>query len=150
MNRSEFLSQLRAALENDMNESVVQENINYYNNYITDEVRSGKSEQEVLEMLGDPWVLARNIIDAPGGSQYRNSYTYEPKGTGREQKNRQESGQTYHYFGIDTWWKKLLLVLMIVGIVLVILTIVGGFIRLVLPIVIPIIIVVFIVRLLSR
>jgi len=150
MNRSEFLNQLRAALENDLSESAVQENINYYNHYITDEVESGKSEQEVLEMLGDPWVLARNIIDAPSGSQYRNGYTYETEGTGREQKTRQEGRPTYHHFGMDSWWKKLLLVLLIVGIVLVILTIVGGFIRFILPIVIPVMIVVFIVRLLSR
>ena len=62
MTRIEFLQQLRQALENDLSGSVVQENVDYYNQYISDEVRKGKSEEEVLRMLGDPWILARTVI----------------------------------------------------------------------------------------
>ena len=61
MTRIEFLQQLRQALENDLSGSVVQENVDYYNQYISDEVRKGKSEEEVLRMLGDPWILARTV-----------------------------------------------------------------------------------------
>ena len=31
-------------------------------------MRSGKSEAQVLEMLGDPWILARTISDAQDGT----------------------------------------------------------------------------------
>ena len=68
MTRIEFLQQLRQALENDLSGSVVQENVDYYNQYISDEVRKGKSEEEVLRMLGDPWILARTVIDAQDGT----------------------------------------------------------------------------------
>ena len=63
MNRSEFLDKLREALENDLSGPVVRENIEYYDSYIQSEVRNGKTEQEVLDMLGDPWMIARTIID---------------------------------------------------------------------------------------
>ena len=68
MTRMEFLQQLRQALENDLSGSVVQENVDFYNQYISDEVRKGKSEEEVLQMLGDPWILARTVIDAVDGT----------------------------------------------------------------------------------
>ena len=54
MNRSEFLDKLREALENDLSGPVVRENIEYYDSYIQSEVRNGKTEQEVLDMLGAP------------------------------------------------------------------------------------------------
>ena len=41
MTRMEFLQQLRQALENDLSGSVVQENVDFYNQYISDEVRKG-------------------------------------------------------------------------------------------------------------
>lgn len=150
MNRSEFLNQLREALENELNESAVQENINYYNNYIAEEIRNGKTETEVMEMLGDPWVLARNIIDSPGGNNYGGSYTYEPAGSERQEQDQQERRPAYHYFGIDTWWKKVLLVLAIVGIIMVVFAIIGGVISLILPILVPVLIIAFIIRLMSR
>ena len=39
MSKREFLDKLRKALENDLSGSVVQENVNYYNTYINEEVQ---------------------------------------------------------------------------------------------------------------
>ncbi len=64
MTKQEFLEKLRAALGNDLSGAVVSENVNYYKQYITDEVAKGKSEKEVIDELGDPWAIARTIIDA--------------------------------------------------------------------------------------
>ena len=54
MNRSEFLNKLREALENDLNAQAVQENIEYYDSYIRSEIKNGRTEQEIMDMLGDP------------------------------------------------------------------------------------------------
>lgn len=62
MNRSEFLAQLKSALENDLSAGAVKENVDYYNEYIQGEVRNGKSEQEVIDMLGDPWAIAKTVL----------------------------------------------------------------------------------------
>lgn len=150
MNRSEFLNQLRNALANDLNASAVQENVDYYNSYIQEEIKKGKTEAEVLEMLGDPWVIARNIIDSPAGSrQYGgNSYTHEP--SRNNQRDHQENRQSYSYSGIGSWWSKLLLILMVVGVIVVIFAVITGLVRLFFPFLILLIIIVFVVRLLSR
>lgn len=150
MNRSEFLNQLREALANDLNASAVQENVDYYNSYIQEEIKNGKAEAEVLEMLGDPWVIARNIIDSPAGSrQYGgSSYTHEPSRS--NQRDHQENRQSYSNTGISSWWRKLVLILTVVGVIVVILAVITGLLRLFLPFLIPLLIIMFIVRLLSR
>ena len=42
-----------------MSVAQVQDNVEYYKNYIKEEMKSGKSEQEVMDMLGDPWAIAK-------------------------------------------------------------------------------------------
>ena len=44
MTKREFLDKLKKALANDLSGSVVQDNVNYYNEYITEEVRKGRTE----------------------------------------------------------------------------------------------------------
>lgn len=44
----------------------IQENMNYYEDYINEQIRNGKNEQDVLNELGSPRLIARSIIDAKG------------------------------------------------------------------------------------
>ena len=44
MTKREFLEGLRKALGNDLDRATVQENVNYYDGYISDEVSKGKTE----------------------------------------------------------------------------------------------------------
>lgn len=153
MTRSEFLSQLKEALEGDLNSSAVQENVNYYNNYITEEVAKGKSEEEVLQMLGDPWILAHTIIDASDGTDYETVYeaggsTYSSSGAARDYR-KDSSGSHVHVFGIDTWWKKLLLILFVVMIIVLVVAVVSGVVQLLAPVLVPILIVMIIIRLIG-
>lgn len=148
MTRSEFLEKLRGALENDMQGSVIQENVDYYNSYISEEVRKGRGEEEVIAELGDPWVLARSVIDMAeqtGQSQEARS-SYE---TTREQSGGQQSGagQT-HTFAANSWWKVVLVVLGIIGVLILVVAMIGGIFSLLAPIVVPILIVVLVLRLL--
>ena len=55
MTRKEFLQGLKEALDGNMDASAIQENLNYYNEYINEEVRKGKTEQQVVDTLGDSW-----------------------------------------------------------------------------------------------
>lgn len=64
MDRTEFLDKLQRALAGGVNSSRVAENIQYYREYIDVEIRKGRSEEEVLESLGDPRLLAKSIIEA--------------------------------------------------------------------------------------
>lgn len=162
MTRNEFLQQLRKALENDLSGNVIQDNVDYYSNYISDEVRNGKSEEEVLGLLGDPWVLARTIIDAQDGTddtiihdaagESKSGYGSKNNGYGGngydrtgQRTERQEEPRTNKY-SFDTWWKKLLLILVIVMAVVIVISIVTGLIRVLAPIIIPIFIIILVIR----
>lgn len=64
MNRYEFISALRAALNGKVPATTVEDNVQYYEEYIEVQLRQGKDEAEVLSALGDPRLLARTIIEA--------------------------------------------------------------------------------------
>ena len=68
MNKQEFLEKLRLALNGKVSASVVTENLKFYEDYINTEMRKGKSEEEVLNSLGDPRLIARTIVETKGGS----------------------------------------------------------------------------------
>ncbi len=138
MTKYEFLNKLKNALENDLNQAVVQENVNYYNDYISTEVGNGRSETEVIDELGDPWAIAKNIIASEGnGSSNYEEYSYTS--TDQELNRHNNSGNSYgnsssrpnvHIFGLDSWWKKLLLILGIIGVVMSVFSIITGIISL--------------------
>lgn len=87
MRKEEFLASLRSHLNGRLSPSEVEEHIRYYENYIETKCRQGESEEQVLQMLGDPRLIARSILDAgkgqnpahSGGGEYRGSdyNTYE-------------------------------------------------------------------------
>ncbi len=140
MYRNKFLSSLREALEGNMSEQAVKENLQYYKTYIEDEVKKGRTEKEVVEELGDPWIIAKTLIESPGGEQ-----TYEEA----EEDNvsrYEDRRQNVHILGLDTWWKKVALILAIVGIIFGIGTLLVGVVRIVLPILIPFLAIMFLIK----
>jgi len=68
MRKDEFLQTLRRALNGNVPPRVVEENICYYDGYISDEVRKGRSEEEVIDEIGDPRLIARTIEDTTDGA----------------------------------------------------------------------------------
>lgn len=64
MNRNEFMEQLRVALSAELDYYTVNENIVYYEEYIDVECQKGKKESDVLNILGDPRLIAKTIIAA--------------------------------------------------------------------------------------
>lgn len=146
MTKLEFLNKLREALEHEVSHQVVRENLDYYSQYINEEIRNGKSEAEVLSDLGDPWAIARTIIDA-GESASQGGYVYESTG---ENYRRAESpkGMT-QIFGFDKWWKVALLLLVLVAVLVLGVTIVGGVLSLIAPFAIPLFIIVIVIKVFS-
>ena len=127
----------------------------------------GRTEEEVTADLGDPWVIAQTIIDAEEakrgtGRNAGRSYTTANSGfsdpvygdggdyTREDYYDQNQGYQTYvHTFGFDTWWKKLLLILGIIGIIVLVVSIVGGIISFLAPILIPLVIIMLIIRLIG-
>ena len=91
MTKREFLDKLKKALANDLSGNVIRDNVDYYNDYITEEVRKGRKESEVIEELGDPWAIAKNIITSEEikGNTGETYDSYEPE---RQRSQTYEQG----------------------------------------------------------
>lgn len=147
----EFVEKLKQALENDLSEADVQEQVSYYRDYIREEVRKGRTEEEVTEELGDPWAIAKNIISAEelqkeGSGGYQQ---YEPEQRSRRQRRERESGHRVHVYGVQ-WWQILLLILGMIGIVALVIAVIGGIFTLLAPILVPLLVIIIIFRFLRR
>lgn len=153
MTKSEFLAQLKNALQDNLNSSAVQENMDYYNRYIIEETAKGKSEEEVVNMLGDPWILAKTITDASDGTDWETVYESGGSSTNTSSsyydRGNQENGKGGHGLGAHAWIRIILLILFVVMVLMLIFSIISGLVSFFAPILVPILIVMFVVRLFS-
>ena len=76
MTKDEFLYALKRALAGEVSAEVFNENMRYYEEYISSELQKGKREIEVMRSLGDPHLIAKTIIETSSGN-YGNFYTEE-------------------------------------------------------------------------
>lgn len=100
MNKQGFIDGLRGYLSGRVSPRLVEEHANYYEDYINMQIRSGKSETEVLEGLGDPRWIAKTIINANGGDDAQdagNGYggSYGTGGSGGYSGSYGSSGNGY-------------------------------------------------------
>lgn len=140
MDRQAFLNTLRQTLAGEVSADTVNENINYYNEYIVTEIRKGRTEEEVLQSLGDPRLIAKTIIETQGGGSQA-AYVYDEPGT--EEVYEEGSRRMFRLPG----WAMLLLI--VVASCVVIGTVSSVVITL-LPFLIPIIFIAYLIRLFRR
>lgn len=146
MKRREFLSQLKSALENKLSAEEIKKNVNYYDDYIEEEVRKGQAEEDVIAALGDPWAIAKTILISSeiGGQEY---YSYSEEVADEYQEDSNSNTKLY---SINSWWKTALVVIVILAIVLGILSIAFGVLALFIRLAFPILVIVFIIRLFRK
>ena len=66
MNKNEFLTQLEGQLRGAVTNQELMESVQFYRDYIEEELRKGRGEEEILEDLGSAYSIAKSIIDARG------------------------------------------------------------------------------------
>lgn len=78
MSREEFLKQLKEALSMSLEKVAINEQLDYYDKYISDEVKKGRTEKEVINELGDPRLIAKTIktINNKENISFNNSNDY--------------------------------------------------------------------------
>ena len=116
MNRAEFLDTLRSQLSGQMHEGKVAAHVRYYEDYIQSQVRSGRNEQDVLTELGDPRLIARTLLDTDvddGQKDYAEYSTYSENAGDTENV----SGNYTRVWRFDTWYSKLLGIVLLLIIV---------------------------------
>ncbi len=151
MNKTEFLQQLREALTTDLSSRAVEENIRYYSQYISDEERKGRTEEEILNELGDPWLIAKTIIDT-GVSEETNEYSSYGSSENNDYQGygRQSDYDGMKVYHVDTWWKKALIIVGVIVVIGLILSLITGVVSLLAPVLVPILIIAIIINLLKR
>ncbi len=153
MTRQEFISELRIALQGQVDPATIRDNVDYYETYIMQESRKGRTEEEVLAELGNPRLIAKTIISTEETKSTKSD-------TRRSNYNDYEERQEKPKFGFNINGKnyggvrgKIMAITAIIAVVVVILGIIAlfvGAISLLAPFIVPILIILLAVRLISR
>ena len=158
MNREDFIKQLEESLVGEVHPSIINENLNYYNNYIIEETRKRKSEAEVLDSLGDPWVIGKTIIQTQGSSgdfgmpedKVGNTVEYYSDSTREDYRKNRQPYMKVHHFGLNSWKLKLAIIAAVVLVLVVIIAVIVGVLYLLAPIIVPLIVILVLIRLFRR
>lgn len=142
MTRREFLEDIRESLEPEVSSAVLQENMKYYNDYFDEEIRKGRTEDEIISELGDPWALAKTIIDMEESKGNTQGYCNESENTSQESVN-----QKTKVFKADNLGKRILLFVGLAFMLFVIFSVVSGIVSIVAPVALPVILVLCVIRL---
>lgn len=137
MGKTEFLQGLKIELEGRVPYSVIQENLRYYDTYISEEMARGADESSVIEALGGPKLIARTIVDAVFDTEDRpDAYDTinigaregeEP--TGQSQKRtvyEEEAKSSIHYVDFSKWYVRLIAGLIVFLVIFLIMTVFFG------------------------
>ncbi|MDD3186129.1 MAG: DUF1700 domain-containing protein [Anaerostipes sp.] len=101
MKKHEFIKELREVLDGQVPYSEVESSCQYYKEYIEQQVAGGRLEEEVLEELGSPRLIAKSIIDTKGGSKlHYEDEVYDDGNSYQEETSRK-------VYTIDSWVAKL-------------------------------------------
>lgn len=137
MKKIEFLKEMSNKLQEGMTRQEIEEQVRYYSDYIDSEVAKGKKESEVLEELGDPILIARNILS-----------NYQPG------RFRQETDSQVQQEHVTT--KKIsrngciMISILAILVVCVLLWLAGSILRLLAPVLVPVLLIVAIVIMINQ
>lgn len=147
MNKQEFIINLKEALKSEMKLDMIQEQERYYTSYIDEEVRKGRLEKEVVEELGDPWVIAKNLMGASG--EYRSQASVDYRNGEESSKSNQDQNFNGNHVNVWTSQSKfgcLITAIIIIAIISFVLSLVLGFLSFIAPILIPVMVIVFVIN----
>ena len=135
MNKDEFLRRLEDALSGEVPASVIRENLNYYADYLSQELGKGRTMDEIIEEIGEPNIVARTIInsaeaagetgDGHGSFEDASPRDDDRRSTYRQESSQNGSGPNIHY-DLNKWYWKLALVVILFLVISVIFSIMGG------------------------
>lgn len=96
MNKSEFLRILRENLNLSLEKDAINEQLDYYDKYISDEIKKGRTEREVLDELGDPRLIAKTIKTVNGSQSIENDNQTNTRQDDYSNKRREDYGKNVY------------------------------------------------------
>lgn len=114
MNKNDYLRQLEEQLRGAVSNQELMESVQFYRDYIEEEMRKGRTEEEVLDDLGSANSIAKSIIEARGfDTDYEEEAVYESDSPSYEE----ESPKT-KVFWADGWQGTAILIGIVVLIIM--------------------------------
>lgn len=116
MYRTEFLGILKSQLSGQMQEGKVAAHLRYYEDYIQSKVRSGINEEEVIETLGDPRLIAKTLLDTDIDNGIYEEEASSSQGYSQSSYSSQNSvphssaNRWYKKLDLSTWYGKLIVI----------------------------------------
>ncbi|WP_313072494.1 DUF1700 domain-containing protein [Lacrimispora sp.] len=146
MSKQEFLQRLRDTLTGEVPGNVIEDNIRFYDEYISTEVRNGSTEDEVITSIGDPRLIAKTIMEASenasaSGKTYYESYSGSARS---EYDNQEDTGRGMHYIDLSKWYWKALAIGAVILLFFLTATILTGIFSLLMPLFGPLLMVLLI------
>jgi len=131
------LQGLKSELEGRVPYSVIQENLRYYDSYIMEEAAKGQTEDEVIESLGGPRIIARTIVDAAldtedrpdGFDSFESEASYRSGPAGSSQEEREPfrgKKPEVHYVDFGKWYVRLIAGLVVFLVIFLVMTVFFG------------------------
>lgn len=145
MNKEGFIQELQECLYGEVDNNIILDSVSYYRGYIEEQMGTGKSEQQVLDELGDAAFIAKSIIDANERGNVKRTRQEEETvhyGDPYEEMEKQERRQN-----IEKKTSNILHLIIGIAILIVVIAVVGTIAKILLPFIIVFAVVVFIKRL---
>lgn len=140
MNKNEFLNILRQSLEGEVDNSVIEQSLKFYNEYISS--HSDKSEDEILEELGNPRLIAKTIIETENASKQSESMKWNNNDENNSGDPNRRSININGIFNNIKWYHKVAILLIVLLIIYVLIRVGWIIIRLLFTFSVPIIVIV--------
>ena len=157
MNKNEFLYAFGEKLKEELTTSQIEEHLKYYNDYITQEESGGKSEQEVIDSLGDPTLLARTILETPNNETNTGTYSsdgnddiYQEDGNNYQEDNTNGRQVPPILVSGTTGWGCLVVAIIAILVIGLILWFFGIVFKALTPILLPVLLVLFVIAILKQ
>jgi uncharacterized membrane protein len=129
MNKKEFLDILRQSLNGEVNSDIIEQNIQYYDQYISSQ--STQEEARILEVLGNPRLIAKTIIESEKAAEQKgNPYRRTKYKSGYENEDdlhseQKSTGKGRMGFTSNLSWRVKLTMILILLIVIILIIVIG-------------------------
>lgn len=147
MTKREFLNTLRSQLQGELSAAQIDGHVHYYEEYINEEMASGKTESEVMEELGSPVFIAKTLLSTSDGSMQQDTDTYygSRQDDYQDQENSSYFGRKVHTWNISPFVAKWVIPIVLVLILVLVLSLLGTVAMIVARFFVPILLVVLVI-----
>lgn len=141
MNREKFLKELEECLS-ELDGAEKNSVISFYNDYFDKQISMGRTEEDIIDELGNPRFLAKSIKD-----NYKRTGNASAFNRFNESKCEQFKNTTIN---IDRWYYKLIAAVISILAILLVTAILAGILTIFLKIVVPVLIILIIVSVIKN